>query len=83
MSYNDIINNITKQEDEDIAWKLKCIIAHEGPPIAYNTNYKGYWYNVMVEWETGEKTTYLISNIAADDTITCYLYAYENNFLKE
>ena len=31
MSYNDIISHITKQEDENIVWKFKRIVSHEGP----------------------------------------------------
>ena len=31
MSYNDIINHISNQEDEDIVWKFKYMFSHEGP----------------------------------------------------
>ena len=33
MSYNDIINHIGKQEDQDIFCKSKLIVSHEGPLI--------------------------------------------------
>ena len=50
MPYNYIINNIAKQEDEDIVWKVKLIFSHEGPINESHPNYKWSRYNVMVEW---------------------------------
>jgi hypothetical protein len=38
---------------------------------------------VMVEWETGEITTEPLNIIAADDPVTCALYARDNNLLEE
>ena len=40
MSYNNIMNNISNQEDEDIVLKFKRIIAHEVPLIFVRSNYK-------------------------------------------
>jgi hypothetical protein len=37
----------------------------------------------MVEWENGEITTAPLSIIAADDPVTCALYAKENNLLHQ
>ena len=48
MSYNNIINHITNQEDEDIVWKLKRMIAHEGPLKDSHPESKGYYCNIMV-----------------------------------
>ena len=31
ISYNVIINHIKNQEDEEILWKFKHIVSHEGP----------------------------------------------------
>ena len=50
ISYNDIINHITNQEDENIVCKSKCIVAHEVSINESHRNYKGSCYNVMVEW---------------------------------
>ena len=41
-------------------------------------NWKGCKYNVLVEWETGEKTYEPISVLAADDPVTCASHATEN-----
>ena len=66
MSYSDIISNITKEEDENIVWGFKVIVAHEVSLNYSHTNYKVSLYNVMVEWETGDNTTEPLSIIAAD-----------------
>ena len=39
-------------------------------------------YNVMVEWENGEITSEPLSIIAADDPVTCAIYARDNNLLE-
>ena len=44
MSYNDIINNIINQWDEDIVQKLKHIVEHEGPLIDSYPKYKLFQY---------------------------------------
>ena len=74
MSYNDIISHITKQEDENIVWKFKRIVAHEGPLNYSHTNYKVSLYNVMIEWETGENTTKPLSIIVSHYPDTWALY---------
>jgi hypothetical protein len=38
-------------------------------------------YNLMVEWETGEITTEPLHMIAADDPVTCAIYAKDNDLL--
>ena len=54
--------------------KFKHIAYHEGPLNDSHTNYKGYDYNVLVEWETGDNTTDYLSIIVEDEPVTCYLY---------
>ena len=44
-------------------------------------NWKGCKYNVLVDWETGEKTYEPLSVLAADDPVTCSMYAKENDLL--
>jgi len=53
-------------------------VAHEGPLKPNHPNYKGSTYNVMIEWENGEITV-----IAADNPVTCALYAKENDLLNQ
>jgi hypothetical protein len=45
ITYNKMLEYITKDEDSDIKWKFRRIISHE---------YKGSQCYVLVEWENGE-----------------------------
>ena len=82
MTYDQIVSKIEEEMDSDIVWKFKRITAHEGPLAPNHRNYKGSSYNVMVEWENGEITSEPLSVIAADDPVTCAIYARENNLLE-
>jgi hypothetical protein len=62
-------------------WKFRHIISHQGPIKPGHPDYKGSMYNVMIEWENGEVTTEPLQIIAADDPVTCAIYAKENNLL--
>jgi len=75
MSYNDILAHIQRDEDSNIVWKFRRITSHEGPLKPNHPNYKGSSYNVLVEWENGEITSEPLSIIAADDPVTCAIYA--------
>ena len=59
----------------------RSIIAHQGPLDTSHKDYKGSTYNVSIEWENGEITDEPLSIIAADDPVTCAIYARENNLL--
>jgi len=83
MSYNDILAHIQRDEESAIVWKFRRIVAHEGPLKPKHPNYKGSTYNVMIEWENGEITSEPLSVIAADDPVTCALYAKENDLLNQ
>jgi len=83
MSYNEILAHIQCDEASDIVWKFCRITAHEGPLKQNHPNYKGSTYNVMIEWENGEITSEPLSIIAADDPVTCAIYAKENNLLEQ
>ena len=83
ISYNDVLGYIERDEEDTTVWKFKRITAHEGPLTRTHPNYKGSRYNVMIEWETGEITSEPLSVIAADDPVTCALYAAENGLLDE
>ena len=60
MSYNQLMDYIQKgtdaEEDPDSLFKLRDIVAHQGPLESTDPDYKGSKYNVMVEWESGEVT---------------------------
>jgi hypothetical protein len=84
VTYNDIVNHIERQDgglDEDNIWKFKRISAHEGPLTEAEKSYNGSAYNVLVEWETGESTYEPLHIVAADDPVTCAIYAKENDLL--
>ncbi len=79
LSYNEILNYIEQQDDDGTkVWKFLCITAHEAPLKPLDPSYKGSKYNVMIEWENGEITSEPLTIIAADDPVTCTIYAKEN-----
>ena len=67
MSYVPILDHLDQQEQQEDPYKFRAITGHQGPLSPQDDNYKGSKYNVMVEWETGEKTEEPLSLIAADD----------------
>ena len=82
LSYNEVLDHIKKDQEDVTIWKFRCITAHEGPLLQSHPNWKGSKYNVMVEWETGEITSEPLALIAADDPVTCALYARDNGLLE-
>ena len=80
-TYGQIIDHLEKDQETENVWKFKRISAHEGPLAPNHPNYKGSKYNVMVEWENGEVTTEPLQLIAADDPVTCAIYAKEKGLL--
>ena len=72
-----------KHETNDNLYMLKALIGHQRPPPppppqAPNPNLKRCKYNVLVEWETGEKTHKPLPVLAADDPVTCASYTKGN-----
>ena len=82
LSYQEIMEHINNDAENPVYWKFKRITAHEGPLTPSHRNYKGSKYNVMIEWENGEITSEPLSIIAADDPVTCALYASEKGLLQ-
>ena len=81
MTYNQILNHIEQSEEDSIVWRFKRIVGHEGPLTKNHAMWKGSNYNVRVEWENGEITDEPMTTIAADDPVTCAIYAKDNNLL--
>ena len=49
MSYNEILDHIQSQDDQDqIECHFKCVSSHEGPFPRNYPNYNGSLYNVMI-----------------------------------
>ena len=86
ISYNQLVDHLeaAANEDNEISddlFKLRALIGHQGPLKPTNPNWKGCKFNVLVDWETGEKTYDPLSVLAADDSVTCATYAKENALL--
>jgi hypothetical protein len=56
-------------------------VGHQGPLLWCDKDYNGSRFNVLVEWENGEITTEPLSVIAANDPVTCAVYAREHDLL--
>ena len=86
ISYNQLVDHLeaAANEDNEISddlFKFRALIGHQGPLKPTDPNWKGSKFNVLVEWETGEKTYQPLSVLAADDPVTCATYAKENDLL--
>ena len=86
ISYNQLVDHLeaAANDDNEISddlFKFRAQIGHQGPLKPTDPNWKGCKYNVLVDWETGEKTYEPLSVLAADDPVTCALYAKENDLL--
>jgi hypothetical protein len=60
ITYNKMLEYITKDEESDIQWKFRRIVSHE---------YKGSQWNLLIEWEVGEITSEPLQVIAVDDPV--------------
>jgi hypothetical protein len=81
LSYNQILEYMSNQDDDDIIWKFKEIVGHKGPLSKTHKDYKGSPYNVTVLWENGETSDEPLSMIAADDPVSCAIYARDKDLL--
>ena len=81
IAYNEILNYLEAQEQDDVLWKFRRIVGHEGPLAKGHPDYNGSTYNVQIEWENGEITSEPLNVIASDDPVTCAVYARENSIL--
>ena len=85
MSYNQLMDYIQKgtdgEEDLDLLFKFKDILAHQGPLESTDPNHKGSKYNVIVEWEPGEVTYEPLTLISKEDPINCAVYAKKRDLL--
>ena len=81
ITYNQLLDYLAKDKDNDIVWKFQRIVSHKGPLTPNHPDYNGSIYNVMIEWENGEITSEPLQVIAKDDPVTCAIYAKENGLL--
>jgi hypothetical protein len=83
ITYNQMLDYISREEEDPIVWKFRWITAHQGPLTPDHPDYNGSRYNIMIEWENGEITSEPLTVIAADDPVTCAIYAKEKGLLNE
>jgi hypothetical protein len=81
MTYNQILDHIEQSKEDAIVWRFKQIAGHEGPLTKNHPMWKGSIYNVRVEWENREITNEPMTTFAANDPVTCAIYAKDNNLL--
>ena len=80
-TYNKVLDHILKDEESDIVWKYKRIVSHQGPLTKEHPDCNGSSCNIMVEWENGEITSEPLKVLAADDPVSCAIYAREHGLL--
>jgi hypothetical protein len=74
ITYNKMLEYITRHEESDVMWKFQRIISHEVQ--APKTT-------LLIEWENGEITKEPLSIIAVEDPVTCTIHARENGLLNQ
>jgi hypothetical protein len=82
ITYNELMDFIEKnQENNAIVWRFQCIVGHQGLLLLHDKDYNGSRFNMLVKWENGEITTEPLLVIAADNPVTCAVYAREHDLL--
>ena len=81
LPFKDGETHIAKSSSLTDLFKFRVLIGQQGPLKPIDPNWKGFKYNVLVKWETGEKTYEPLSIIDADDPVTCATYGKENHLL--
>jgi hypothetical protein len=73
---------LTKMERASYGNFDALLTAHLGPLTPKDKDWNDSSYNVLIEWENGEITTEPLAIIAADDPITCAIYARDHSLLE-
>jgi hypothetical protein len=83
LTYGEIMDHINKDDEQgDILWKFnKGISGHQGPLGPTDEGYNRSTYNVQVEWENREITFEPLLIIAANDPVSCAIYAKQKDLL--
>ena len=53
LTYNQVMEYLSRDDDTDIIWKFQDIVGHQGPINKSHKDYKGSPYNLTVLWENG------------------------------
>ena len=84
MAYNDIINHVDREENEEggIDWKFRTILGHQHTPVGHpdrtNSN-----YNIQVSWETGAISTESLEDLAKVLAVDLAIYGKRNHLLEK
>jgi hypothetical protein len=81
ITYNKMLEYISRDDEDQVVWKFRRIVSHQGPLKPNDRSYNGSSYNIMIEWENGEITSEPLDVIAADDPVTCAIYAKDHDLL--
>ena len=81
ITYTKMLDYIARDQESDVVWKFRRIVSHQGPMSKHDKMYMGSRWNIQIEWENGEITTEPLNTIAADDPVTCAIYAKEKGLL--
>jgi hypothetical protein len=87
ISYNVLCNLIEEQMEAELNsmseqhFTFNRINAHKGPLKPDDTFYKGFSYNLLVQWTSGEETREPLGAMIKDDHIMVAAYAKEQGLL--
>ena len=75
ISFNQLVDHLEAAANEDNKisddlYKFRAFIGYQGPLKPTDQNWEGCKYNVLVEWETREKTYEPLSALPSDDPVT-------------
>ena len=78
LTHNQIVDFLTKDEENPVLWKFQRIFSVQGPLKPGHKDHNRSSYNVMVEWSNGEVATILTDVLAADAPVTCAQHTRDN-----
>ena len=87
VAYNQIVDHIEADQTFDGIWKYKEILDHKKVKPS-DEDYRGSKYNLLIEWETGERTWEPLTTVDKKgiydlDRVTVAIYARQNKLLDE
>ena len=84
IAHNEMNNFIEdKFISQDGTWTFRKVLDHKGPLRKEDPEWMGYEYNVLIEWETGERTWEPTSLLDVDDhKVDLAIYAKEKGSLE-
>jgi hypothetical protein len=53
ITYNQVLDYLAKDDNNDVTWKFKRITSHQGPLTSKHPNYKGFTYNKWLNGRMG------------------------------